>query len=145
MVFHFALDAVLRYREGLERREYLVLEHMNQELAKLRADLQKTERLLRDYDQSRVQELRQGVRAIHLHVLLEQTKRLVRYGDELRHQIQEQGVRVRQQLELYLGARRKRETLAELRKSQLAAHRREESRQEQRAMDEMFLQRMRHK
>jgi flagellar export protein FliJ len=141
MAFQFSLAAVLRYRDGLEQREHLALEKLQQEVSLLEAKVTQIEHDCLSNTINRSAELAQGIRAINLQSAYEYQSALERQRDILQSQLQEARLKWQRQLQVYQTARRRRETLEKLRSQQLDAYRREQARREQNTLDDIFLSR----
>ena len=141
MAFRFTLDAVLKYRKNLEQREYLALGRVHQEIAQVELQLEQCEEWRSDHVRRREAEATRGIASIHLQDAYEQERRLEKQRDELEAKRQELRVKLQQCLRAYELARQKREVLEELRSRQLQAYVLDQSRREQRRVDDMFLSR----
>ena len=141
MAFRFSLAAVLTYREALEQRELAALERVQQEIALLEKQIQDAESNLRLLEQQREEELKRGMRSIHLqdaiereHTALQLQKELAKRCADLR--IKRQGI-----LNAYEEARQKRTLLEKLRERKLHEYTREQAKAEQTMIDDLFLSR----
>jgi flagellar export protein FliJ len=143
MAFRFALAAVLKYRENLERREYLALGRVHQEIAQVEAQLRLLEQWCSGAAHAREAETAQGIAAVHLQAAFEQELKLERQRDELQARRQELKVRRQQCLKAYEQACQNREVLEDLRLRQLNAYRLDQAKREQRGIDDLFLSRRR--
>ena len=141
MPFQFSLAAVLRYRESLEQREYLVLEKLQQEVALLERKVHQIEQACLAATQDRKVQLAQGMRAADLQSAYRYQVALEKQRELLRTQMQEARLKWQRQLQSYKTARRKRETLDHLRSHQLAAYRQQQAKREQNTLDDIFLSR----
>jgi flagellar export protein FliJ len=141
MAFRFTLDAVLKYRKNLEQREYLALGRVHQEIAQVESQLEQCEEWRSDHARRREAEATHGIASVHLQDAYEQERRLEKQRDELEVKRQELRVKLQQCLKAYELARQKREVLEELRSRQLQAYVLDQSRREQRRVDDMFLSR----
>ena len=141
MAFRFSLGAVLKYREGIEQREYLALEKLQKEVALAEHRVQQIDEAFSDAEQERAKELADGVRGADLKSAYEHRAALEEQRQVLLAQLKEATVKWQQQLLSYQEARRSRETLDSLRSQQLEAYVREKSKQEQNALDDIFLSR----
>jgi flagellar export protein FliJ len=141
MAFRFTLDAVLKYRKNLEQREYLALGRAHQEIAQVELQLEQCEEWRVDHARRREAEATRGIASVHLQDAYEQERRMEKQRDELEAKRQELRVKLQQCLKAYELARQKREVLEELRSRQLQAYVLDQSRREQRRVDDMFLSR----
>jgi flagellar export protein FliJ len=142
MAFRFALAAVLKYRKNLEQREYLALGKVLQEIAQVELQLQQCEERRSEAILQRESEASRGIASIHLQDAYERERNLERQRDELQIKRQELRVKRQQCLKAYELARQKHEILEELRNQQLSVYVLEQSRREQRRVDDMFLSRL---
>jgi flagellar export protein FliJ len=133
--------AVLRFRENIERREYVALERIQQEMAILQEQLRRIEQWRAMAVQRRETDLAEGVAAIHLQGDFEQELALERQRDALQVKRERLTLDQKQHLNSYKIARQKREVLDELRKRQFEAYAREQARRQQAVMDDLFLSR----
>jgi len=143
MPFHFPLAAVLRYRESIERRERLVLERIQQEIARVELQIRQIEDACSRASERRGAELARGMSAAEMQSAYEYQQALEQQGDTLRSQWLEWKKRWRQQLTAYELARRNRETLERLRAKQLEIYSREQAKHGQAIIDDLFLSRRR--
>jgi flagellar FliJ protein len=141
MPFHFALAAVLRYRESIEQREYLALERIQQQIARVEQQIRHTEDQFSVAVQKRAEELARGIRAAEMQSAYGYEKALEQQRESLRAQWQALKLKWRQQLTSYEQARRNRETLGKLREKQLEVFNREQAKRGQAVIDDLFLSR----
>jgi flagellar FliJ protein len=142
MAFRFSLAAVLKYRENLEQREYLALGRVHQEIAQVEAQLRRCEEWLSEITNLRTTETARGIASVHLQDAYEREHGLEIQRDELQVKRQELNMKRLQCLKAYELARQKREILEELRNQQLNTYVLDQSRREQRKVDDMFLSRL---
>jgi flagellar export protein FliJ len=142
MAFRFSLAAVLKYRENLEQREYLALGRVHQEIAQVEAQLSRCEEWLSEITNLRTTETARGIASVHLQDAYERERGLETQRDELQVKRQELNMKRLQCLKAYELARQKREILEELRNQQLNTYVLDQSRREQRKVDDMFLSRL---
>lgn len=143
MPFQFSLAAVLRYRENIEDLEYLTLEKRQQEVILLEREIQQVEKAWSEAEKKRSFELAAGLCAADLQSAYDYQIALEQQRDALRAQLQEARRKWREQMQVYQGARRRREMLEKLRSQQGEQYGREQAKREQNAMDEIFLSRRR--
>jgi flagellar export protein FliJ len=141
MSFRFSLAAVLRYRESIEQREYLVLEKLQQEVNRVDQRIREVEGDYSTASQNRAAELAQGIRAAELQATYEYQRALEQQLEALQIRLQELKTKWRQQLAAYQMARRNRETLDKLREKQFDLYTREQAKREQAVIDDLFLAR----
>lgn len=141
MSFRFRLQAILRLREGLEKQEELRLQQINQRIQALREQVASLENLLLRQQSQLIEEIGAGSTAAELHfrqycheVIVEQ----IQQGQESIRGLEQ----TRQQQTLaYQKARQGREAIECLRDQQHKAYAVKESRESQRQIDDLFLQR----
>ncbi len=141
MPFEFRLEAVLRVREGIEEREERALEKIQIEIAKTLQTIEQVDlRQLREAEERErglaTLSLAANLQLIHQaqQELREYKKALQRYLAKLRNDREVQ-------LKKYEAARRDREMLSDMRQKQLQEYELEASRQEQKVLDDVFLNR----
>jgi flagellar export protein FliJ len=142
MAFRFTLAAVLKYRKSLEQREYVALGRVHQEIVQVEAQLHQCEQWISEIAGLRAAETARGIASVHLQDAYERECGLEKQRDELQVKRQELKVKRQQCLRAYEQARQKREILEELRSQQLQAYVLDQSRREQRRVDDMFLSRL---
>jgi flagellar export protein FliJ len=142
MAFRFTLAAVLKYRKNLEQREYLALGRVHQEIAHVESLLAECEEWRSDAARRRETEATRGIASVHLQDAYERERQLEKQRDELQVKQQELKLKRQQCLKAYELARQKREVLEELQNRQLQAYVLDQSRREQRRVDDMFLSRL---
>lgn len=142
MAFRFTLAAVLKYRENLEQREYLALGRVHQEIAQVELEIQQCEEWRSAAVRRRETETALGIASVHLQDAYERERSLENQRDELEVKKRELKVKRQQCLKAYELARQKREVLEELRSQQLDAYVLDQSRRQQRQVDDLFLSRL---
>ena len=143
MSFRFTLAAVLKYRKNLEQREYLALGRAQQEIAQVEDQLSRCEDWLAEITNLRTAETVRGIASVHLQDAYQRECGLEMQRDDLQVKRRELHVKRLQCLKAYELARQKREILEELRHQQLGDYLLDQSRREQRQVDDMFLSRLR--
>ncbi len=143
MAFDFPLQAVLRYRESIEQREYFFLEKIQQEINQVEVKIRQAEADCAAAIQNRSADLTKGVLSADVQSAYNYQKALEQQITALRALWQELKAKWRQQLATYSMARRNREMLEKLRENQLAAYTQEKARREQAVIDDIFLSRRR--
>ena len=140
MPFHFSLQAVLRFRNSLERREYLALQallsrksDLLREMKNLQSARKRLEMDLRDLLQSK------GLSGAELEVVTAQNKSCSRTAERLEVQLEEIQQQILLQSELYGQQRRQRETLESVRDRQFHEYQTLEQRRQQATLDELYL------
>ncbi|HXW90255.1 MAG TPA: flagellar FliJ family protein [Terriglobales bacterium] len=143
MAFRFTLAAVLKYRENIERREYFVLERIQQEIVYVEGRVRQFQEHFSAVRKRRDAELAGGLASIHLQTAYEEELRVEKQLDKLQAQLQELQGKRQQCLKTYQLARQKREVLDHLRVRQLEAYRRAQAKRQQSTLDDIFLSRHR--
>jgi flagellar export protein FliJ len=139
MPFRFSLDGLLRFRQSQERREELLLGSLNHSAAELREQRSRLVEWVRGEQDRRLRSLAAGAAASELQfdVLCDAQAELQR--QELETRIRQAEERIEAQRGVLIGARRQRQLLENLRERQFLSFRVEQSRREQRRLDELFL------
>jgi flagellar export protein FliJ len=141
MAFRFKLDAVLRFRDGVEHTEEAALYRIVREIADAEAELQQIKINQDRLREQREQELILKLPAVHLLEIAERELELKNTAEELRLRLQQLEAQRVKQLAIYQSAHRDREVVSELRHHQKQAHELEQRRQEQKTLDDLFLAR----
>ncbi len=141
MAFHFALAAVLHFRQSVEHQQELRLRAANQRVARVRHLIEQMEAHRQELRLTQSKELSAGTTAAELRFELQCEGELMRHRRELEQQLAGLEKARDQQREIFHQARRARETLASLRDRQLRLYQKELVRREQRSLDDLFLMR----
>jgi len=141
MPFRFKLDAVLRFREGVEHTEEAALYRIVREIADAEAELQQIKTNQDRLREQREQELMLKLPAVHLMEIADREFELKNAAQGLCLRLQQLETQRVKQLAIYQSAHRDREVLSELRHRQRQAHELEQRRQEQKTLDDLFLAR----
>ena len=141
MAFRFSLEGVLRFRENVERMEELALNKIVQDIASVQADLDQADLRQQALREQREAELARGLPAIHLQEVAEQEREFNNLADGLRARLQELEYKRVEQLEIYRKAQQNQRILSEIRQQQRHSYERDQRRQEQKTLDDLFLQR----
>jgi flagellar export protein FliJ len=143
MPFRFRLDAVLRFRESVERTEEAALHRIVREIAEAQFELQQVDLKQADIREQRERELAQKLPAVHLLEIAEREQQLGQVADRLRSQLQQLDLQRVKQMAVYQSAHQDRQVLSELREQQQRSYGMDQRRQEQKMLDDMFLARWR--
>jgi flagellar export protein FliJ len=139
MPFRFSLQAVLHFRQSMERQQELRLRAANQQVARSQHGIEQIDLRRRALQAEQSRELGAGITAAELRFGLQCEAELLRHRKELELQLARlQQLRDRQQ-EILEQARRARETLESVRDQQLKVYKQEAGRREQRSLDDLFL------
>lgn len=141
MPFRFPLEAVLRFRRGVEHQHELRLSTANQHLERVRRFVEQTERKIRETEERRAQQLSAGMTGVELQVLLISESGMRAQIPEMQRELARIKALRDQQQRIYQQARWEREILERLRLRQLREYERDAERRKQRQLDDLFLQR----
>jgi flagellar export protein FliJ len=139
MAFVFTLQGVLRVRELQERSELQKLQALAAQLAGVRAEIISLEAEAEHIRRGVWQEASAGISGAELHFSAARESASLERRRLLQTKLQELERAQQVQMQRYLQARQKKETIAHLREEQLAAYELEQSRRTQRQLDELFL------
>lgn len=136
MAFRFPLQAVLHLRQSIEHQHELGLSAANQQVARVKRLIEQVDRCILESQQQSLRELESGTSAAEIRFALEMESHLSARRRDLELEL----TRFRdQQQQLFHQARRERETFSILREHQLREYQHNQSRREQRLLDELFL------
>src|ERR1700722_9528940 len=139
MPFHFSLQAVLYLYQSLEHQQELRLRAANQQVARVRHMIEQLDTVKQQNRARQAQELQAGTTSADLEFARTMESALMKRRGELEVElVRVQQLRDEQQRNFHI-ARRRRETLSSLRKTQLKNYQREAARREQRQADDTFL------
>ena len=141
MAFRFKLDAVLRFREGVEHAEEATLYRVVREIANAETELQQVKINQDRLREQRERELTLKLPAVHLLEIAEREFEFKNAAEALRLRLQKLETQRVKQLAIYQNAHRDRQVLSELRDQQRKAYELEQRRQEQKTLDDLFLAR----
>jgi flagellar FliJ protein len=139
MAFRFSLQALLRYRESFERREYLRLQFVTREVVRARQQCEQAKqercRALAEF----AKKLGQGMTGAELQFELACDRTRVRRLAILEEQLLKHEDLQRRQLDAFRKAQQQHKILENLRDRQFAAYRLVQNRRTQQQLDERFL------
>lgn len=139
MAFHFPLQAVFHFRQGIEHQQELRLRTANQQVAKVRRMLEQIDEGIRQAQLRQSQTLGAGTTSAELRFGLGCEAALHRqHRDAENELLRWQNLRDQQQ-KIYQQAHRERETFESLRDHQLREYKLDAARREQRQLDDLFL------
>jgi len=141
MAFRFKLDAVLRFREGVEHAEEAALYRVVREIANAETELQQVKINQDRLREQRERELTLKLPAVHLLEIAEREFEFKNAAEALRLRLQKVETKRVKQLYIYQDAHRERLVLSQLRDQQRKAYELEQRRQEQKTLDDLFLAR----
>ncbi len=139
MAFVFPLQGVLRVRELQERSELQKLQALAVQLAGVRAEMVSLDAEAEQIRRGVWQDASAGISGAELHFSAARESASLERRRLLQTKLQELERAQQAQMQRYLQARQKKETIAHLREEQLAAYELEQSRRTQRQLDELFL------
>jgi flagellar FliJ protein len=141
MAFRFPLATVLRVKESLEKREERALQRIQLEMARVTHQMEElAEAMTRAYAvRNRV--LQQAMPAGQLHTMLWEAQAAVEAKSALRITLQELEEQRLKQMKVYLAAHREHETLINLFNEQRDAYEVEQTRAQQKYLDDIFIAR----
>jgi flagellar export protein FliJ len=141
MAFVFSLEALLLFRKSLEHQEELLLQEANYQLSLVQRQISEVDSQLESLQKLLQHELQQGLSAAELHFRNQCGVTLI----EHRRRLEQDAVRKeklrRERMESFQIARRRREVVETLRQHQWQLYRQNETRQEQRQLDDQLLSR----
>jgi flagellar export protein FliJ len=141
MPFRFVLQSVLHFRQSLEHQQELRLRAANQQVARIQHLLEQVNAHRRRLHAEQNRQLTVGLTAAELRFELQCETELIKRQRQIEsHLAQAQQLRDRER-EIFLQARRARETLEALRGQQFKLYRQEAARREQKNLDDLFLMR----
>jgi flagellar export protein FliJ len=139
MTFQFSLASVLLFRQRIEHQQELLLQESNQRVERIRMEIENADSAMTNIAQRESLQLTSGVSAAELQFDLLCRSALVRH----RHKLEKEMAKAEQLCSARRGAfreaRRQREVLDTLKSHQLELYRQQETRQEQRSADDLFL------
>jgi flagellar FliJ protein len=141
MAFRFPLATVLRVKEGLERREERALQRIQLEMARVAHRIDELTVAIEKAHAARNQVLQQAVPAGQLHTMLWEAKAAEDLKNALRITLQGLEEQRLKQMKVYLAAHREHETMINLFKEQRSAYEVEQTRAQQKYLDDIFIAR----
>jgi flagellar export protein FliJ len=141
MPFRFSLDAVLRFRESVERTEEANLYRIVREIAETQLELEQLNLKRTQLRERRERDLAQTLPAVHLLEIAEREQELNQAAEGLRSKLQQLDIQRVKQMAIYQSAHQDRQVLSELREQQQRCWGTEQRRREQKMLDDMFLAR----
>lgn len=141
MAFQFSLAAVLRVRGILEEREERMLQRILFEISQARENLARTDADIAGSDALRCADILRPLVGREIHVSYGEVKELKQNRLELLGQIAKMEQLRDKQLILYQSARRNREMLTDMRDEKRDAYESDQSRSEQKTLDDNYIAR----
>jgi len=141
MAFRFPLATVLRVKEGLERREERALQRIQLEMARVSHQIEELTAAIERAHAARNQMLQQAVPAGQLHTMLWEARAAEDSKAALRVTLQGLEEQRLKQMKVYLAAHREHETMINLFNEQRNAYELEQTRVQQKYLDDIFIAR----
>jgi flagellar export protein FliJ len=141
MAFRFPLESVLRLRQNLERKHELLLHEANQKVLAIKSSIEELDCAVRETAKRQSLELHSGISSAELQFNLACRVVLRRSRDELEKKLREAEGSRAACAEGFRRARQQREVVDTLRRQQLQLYLQNETRQNQRLTDDLFLRR----
>jgi flagellar export protein FliJ len=141
MPFRFKLEAVLRFRESVERTEEAILRRLVGEIADVELEIKQVDLRQIQLREQRERDLSQTVPGVHLTEIAEHETQLRQVASDLRSRLGQLENKQIKQMAVYRAARQDRQVLSELRDRKQRAHVLDQRRQEQKTLDGLFLSR----
>ena len=138
MGFRFTLDSVLRFREGIEKREELVLQEVQFEVARVRRRIDELTAELAKACNERGEALQSWMRAFQLKDLQDEMNAAIEARKILLETLETLKSQREAQMKVYQAARVSRRMLTDLQKQQRETWEQGQSRIEQKRMDDVF-------
>jgi flagellar export protein FliJ len=141
MSFRFPLAAVLLVRENAEQREERALKKIQLEMAHAARQLEELNAEIASVQLARERAMQQPVPAIQLHGYEQRAQEAAEKKKTLVIQIQTLRQALGQQMKVYHAAHRDRESLTDMQEKQREEYDVEQSRKQQKQLDDMFMAR----
>jgi len=142
MGFRFTLDSVLRFRQGIEKREELALQKVQFEAARVRRRIDELTEELTRAGNEREEALQNSMQAFKLMNLQEEINAVIETRQALLETLAVLKSQSEAQMKVYQTARVNRRMLTDLQKQQREAWEQSQHRIEQKRMDDVFASRM---
>jgi len=142
MRFRFTLASVLRFREGIEKREELSLQRVQFEMARVRRRIDELTKELATAGNEREEALQNWMQAFRLKNLQDEMNAAVEARQSLLGTLATLKKQSEEQMKIYQAARVNRRMLTDLQKKQQEVWEQNQQRVEQRRVDDTFTARM---
>jgi flagellar export protein FliJ len=144
MGFQFSLATVLKVREDIEEREERALQRIKAEMARVENEIDSlTAQIAREH-REREEALLRPMAAAHLHALLADSQAAEERKKALLKYLQTLDLQRQQQMTVYQAAHHARETLSNMSEKQREVYDQEQTRVQQKNLDEIFMSRHHH-
>jgi flagellar export protein FliJ len=141
MAFRFPLATVLRVKENIEEREERALQKIQLEMERVRREIEELSAHLEKAHDAREQAMQRTIPAGHLHTMLWEARAAAEKKKALLHTLQILEEQRDQQMKAYQAAHRDRETLTGMFDEQRDAYEQEQTRTQQKHLDDIFIAR----
>jgi flagellar export protein FliJ len=141
MAFRFPLAAVLLVRENAERREERALKKLQLEMSHASRQLEELNAEIASVQAAREQAMQQPVPAIQLHGYQQRAQDAAEKKQTLVNRIQTLRQALAQQMKVYQAAHRDRESLTDMLQKKREAYEQEQSREQQKQLDDLYMAR----
>jgi flagellar export protein FliJ len=139
MPFHFALQAVLHFRQSIEHQQELRLRAAQQQVMRMQHLIEQLDARRQELYGVQSKQLGAGVTAAELRFELGCDVELLRHRAQLVGQLARLQQQREEQRKIFQQARRARETLESVRDRQLHLYQQKAARREQQSQDDLFL------
>lgn len=141
MAFRFPLAAVLLVRENAEQREERALKKLQLEMSHASRQLEELNAEIASVQAAREQAMQQPVPAIQLHGYQQRAQDAAEKKQTLVNRIQTLRQALAQQMKVYQAAHRDRESLTDMLQKKREAYEQEQSREQQKQLDDLYMAR----
>jgi flagellar export protein FliJ len=141
MPFRFPLAAVLMVRENAEEREERALKKVQLETAHVSRQIEEVNAEIASAHDAREQSMRNPIPAFQLQAYLTQLELAAEKKKILLHHLQNLRLELDRQMKVYQACHRDREALSNMLEKQREAYNREQAREQQKQLDDMFMSR----
>ena len=141
MPFRFSLAAVLVVRKNVEQREERALKKIQLDMAHATRELEQLDAEIAHVQAAREQAMQVPIPAVQLHAYEERAELATEKKKILVVQIQKLRLELAGQMKVYQAAHRDREALTDMLKKRREEYDQEQTRQQQKQLDDMFMAR----
>ncbi len=141
MAFRFSLATVLRVRESIEQREERALQRIQLEMARVLRQIEELSAAIARVHDTQEEALRQPIPAGYLHGLLWEAQAAVARREVLLSTLQTLEKQRDKQMKVYQAAHRNHETLISMKRDRRNAYELEQTRTQQKSLDDIFMAR----
>ena len=141
MAFRFSLATVLRVRESIEQREERALQRIQLEMARVLRQIEELSAAIARAHDAQEEALRQPIPAGYLHGLLWEAQAADVRREALLSTLQTLEQQRDKQMKVYQAAHRNHETLISMKRDRRNAYELEQTRTQQKSLDDIFMAR----